>query len=119
MFVDVPVGWEIRVIELSDVIRELRVELDRARVAAQGEDLLFELGPIELEVTVGLEAEGGAGAKVRFWVIELGGDVRATSASTQRVRLTLHPTTGGGAVPGGGQRMMSPYVSGRQAEGER
>jgi hypothetical protein len=104
-------------IELAEVIRQLRLELDRARSAAEGEDLRFELGPIELEVMVGLEATGGAGAKVRFWVVELGGDAHATSASTQRINLTLHPTAGG--APGAQGSMVSAYVSGTEVPGER
>jgi hypothetical protein len=104
-------------IELADVIRQLRVELDRARTAGEGEDLRFELGPIEMEVSVELQAEGGGGAKVRFWVVEVGGDARATSASTQRVKLTLHPTTGPGTTAHGAVRR--PYVSGSDDEGER
>lgn len=106
-------------IELAEVIRQLRLELDRARSAAEGEDLRFELGPIELEVTVGLEATGGAEAKVRFWVVELGGDAHATSASTQRINLTLHPTAGGGGSPEAKGSRVSAYVSGAEVPGER
>ncbi len=82
-------------IELAEVIQELRSELQRARVAAADEELRLELGPIELEVAVGLERVGGAEAKVRFWVVELGGDARATASSTQRIRLTLRPVLAG------------------------
>jgi hypothetical protein len=106
-------------IELAEVIRQLRLELDRARGAAEGEDLRFELGPIDLEVTVGLEAVGGAEGKVRFWVVELGGDARATSTSTQRIKLTLHPTVSTGSAPRGGDRRLSAYVSGGEAADER
>jgi hypothetical protein len=98
-------------IELAEVVRELRGELDRARAAAGDEELRFELGPIELEVTVGLVREGGAGAKVRFWVVELGGDARATATSTQRVKLTLQPTLADAAA--------RPYVSGEEKRRER
>lgn len=42
--------------------------------AGEGEPLRFELGPVELEAAVAVEKGGGANAKVRFWVIELGGD---------------------------------------------
>ena len=106
-------------IELAEVVRQLRLELDRARAVAEGEDLRFELGPIELEVTVGLEAVGGAKVKVRFWVVELGGDARATSTSTQRIKLTLHPTAGDSTAPGDGGRRVSAYVSGDEVADER
>lgn len=63
-------------IELSDVIGELRRELQQAMYTGEGEPLRFELGPVELEATVAVEKGGGGGAKVRFWVIELGGTPR-------------------------------------------
>jgi Trypsin-co-occurring domain 2 len=78
-------------IELSDVIGELRRELQQAMYAGEGEPLRFELGPVELEATVAVEKGGGGGAKVRFWVIELGGDAKASQASTQRIKLALQP----------------------------
>ena len=106
-------------IELAEVVRQLRVELDHARAAAADEDLRFELGPIELEVTVGLEVVGGAEAKVRFWVVEIGGDARATSTSTQRIKLTLLPTVNDNAPATGSDRRLSAYVSGGEAPGER
>lgn len=78
-------------IELSDVIASLRTELDTARRAGAGQDLRFELGPVELEVSVALTKEAGADAKVKFWVVELGGSGKAASTSTQRIKLTLQP----------------------------
>jgi Trypsin-co-occurring domain 2 len=104
-------------IELAEVIGDLRSELDRARVGGAGEELRFELGPVELEVTVGLTREGGGGAKVRFWVVELGGDARVGAANTQRIKLTLQPTLPAAAVPEG--RRTSAYVSGDETAGER
>jgi Trypsin-co-occurring domain 2 len=103
-------------IELAEVIRQLRMELDRAREAAADEVLQFELGPVELEVLVALEAAAGAGAKIRFWVVEVGGDAQATSTSTQRIKLTLHPTVGDS---GGSGQQLSAFVSGSQVPGER
>jgi len=54
------------------VIRDLRDELERAIAAGEGEQLRFELGPIELEATVAVERSDGASGKVRFWVAEGG-----------------------------------------------
>jgi hypothetical protein len=105
-------------IELAEVICQLRAELDRARAAAADEALRFELGPIELEVAVALEAVGGVEAKVRFWVVEIGTDAQATSTSTQRIKLTLHPSVTDGAPPGSGGQ-LSAFVSGREVPGER
>lgn len=97
-------------IELAEVIGELRRELQRAMDAGEGELLRFELGPVELEATVAVEKGGGGSAKVRFWVIELGGDAKATQASTQRLKLALQPRLATGA---------RPWVAGGEAPGER
>jgi hypothetical protein len=78
-------------IELNEVITELRRELQQAMRAGEDEPLRFELGPVELEATVAVEKGGGGGAKVRFWVIELGGDAKASQSSTQRIKLALQP----------------------------
>jgi hypothetical protein len=98
-------------IELSDVIRDLRSELAAAVAAAPGDGLRFELGPIELEVSVALEKTAGATAKVRFWVADLGGNGAVTKSSTQTVKLTLQPHVDGSGRP--------PYVSGIEVTGER
>lgn len=98
-------------IELAEVISELRRELDQAINAGHGERLRFELGPVELEATIGVDRQGGAGAKVRFWVIDLNGDKRASSSSTQRIKLTLQPRLAGSDT--------APQVSGAQVPGER
>lgn len=87
-------------IELASVIRDLREELERAIAVADGEVLRFELGPIELEVSVALERTGHAEAKVRFWVVEFGADAAVDATSTQRIKLALQPTlTGSNNLP--------------------
>jgi hypothetical protein len=97
-------------IELAEVIGELRRELQQAMHAGQGQPLRFELGPVELEATVAVEKGGGGGVKVRFWVLELGGDAKASQASTQRVKLALQPRlASGGKV----------WVQGDEVPGER
>ena len=106
-------------IELAEVIRQLRGELNRARQGAADEDLRFELGPIELEVTVELEKEGGVDAKVRFWVAELGGDARVGTTNTQRIKLTLQPTLPSSGAPAAETRRASVYVGGDEVSGER
>ncbi len=118
-------------IELADVIRDLRSELDRARSASEQEALRFGLGPVELEVTVALDREGKTGGKVRFWVVEVGAEGKVASTSTQRIKLTLHPTLGipgDGGEPGSAEvtatatpatPAVSVYVHGAAVPGER
>ncbi len=98
-------------VELAQVIGQLRQELSAAMRAGEGEDLLFELGPVELELTVAVSKEAGPNAKVRFWVIELGAEGKAGSQATQRITLTLDPRRRG--VAG------KPLISGSEQDGER
>lgn len=99
-------------VELAEVIVELRRELDKARARVDpDEKLRFELGPVELEATVVVEKTGGAGAKVHFWVIELAGDAHVAHSSTQRVKLILQPRLADSDTP--------PWVSGEEADRER
>lgn len=98
-------------VELAEVIRDLRGELERAIVAGDGEALRFELGPIELEVSVAIEVSARAGTKIRFLVMELGAQGNIDHASTQRIKLTLSPRFG----PNG----ITPMVSGSAEEQER
>jgi hypothetical protein len=97
-------------IELAEVIGELRRELQAAMNDGEGEQLRFELGPVELEATVAVEKAGGGGAKVRFWVIELGGDAKASEVSTHHVKLSLQPRLAGG---------RRVWVASDEAPGER
>jgi Trypsin-co-occurring domain 2 len=99
------------VLELAKVIRDLRAELEKAIVAADGETLLFELGPIELELSLAIEAGAHADAKVRFWVVDAGAGTSVDQTNSQRITLTLTPKLG----PDG----ASPYVSGTADERRR
>lgn len=97
-------------IELASVISGLRDELERAIVAGEGQALRFELGRIELEVAVAVERSGGAGGKVRFWVVELGAEGKKNATDTQRIKLALAPHLDGTTA--------SVYVGGQAAPGE-
>ncbi|MCX5440913.1 hypothetical protein OHB53_11580 [Streptomyces sp. NBC_00056] len=99
------------VIELSTVIQELRTELNTAIAGGAGEELRFELGPIELEVSVAITKEGGGGAKVRFWVVDADAHGKVAGATTQRIKLQLEPK-----LAATGSR---PEVSGHAVSGER
>ncbi|MFE9446483.1 trypco2 family protein [Streptomyces sp. NPDC006602] len=97
-------------VELSELIRELRAELGAAVAAAPAEGLRFELGPVEIEVSVAVDKRGGSGGKVKFWVLELGSDAAIARNSVQRVKVTL--------VPQIANSDAQPYVSGTQETAE-
>lgn len=85
-------------IELSAAVRAIRRELTEAAAQAEGEQVRFEVGPIEMEFTVELTHEAGVKGGVRAWVLSAGADARASHAATHRISVTLTPkdaTTGG------------------------
>lgn len=98
-------------VELAELIGQLRAELTTAMSDGENADLRFELGPVELELSVGVEKSMAPGAKVRFWVIEAGTDAKVASSTTQRIKLTLDPRKAG--QPG------RPYISGKAMPNER
>ncbi len=98
-------------IELSEVIRELRAELETAVAAAPTDGLRLELGPVEIEVSLGVDKSASGGAKVRFWVIEMGPEASVARSSLQRIKLTL--------VPRLGHAEARPFVAGAEVAGER
>ncbi|GHJ37988.1 trypco2 family protein [Streptomyces sp. TS71-3] len=99
-------------VELSEVIAELRAELSAAMHAGDGEELRFELGPVELELTLAVSRDAGPSAKVKFWVVEMGADAKLSTQSTQRIRLSLEPRRAGAPD----SRMM---ITGDSLPGER
>ncbi|MET7570499.1 trypco2 family protein [Streptomyces sp. NPDC005492] len=98
-------------IELSVMLRELRAELSKSMAEAADKELRFELGPIEVEVSVAITKEAGVGGKVRFWVVDADAQGKVSDATTQRIKLQLDPK-----VAATGRR---PEVSGKEVPGER
>jgi hypothetical protein len=97
-------------VELAELIGQLRAELTTAMSAGENADLRFELGPVELELSVAVEKSMAPGAKVRFWVVEAGADAKVASSTTQRIKLTLDPRRAG--------QQDRPYISGEALPNE-
>lgn len=80
---------------LSDVIRALRAEIVAGSIAAENEIVRFELGPIDVELSVVAQREGGPNGKITFGVFgmgaELGGNAKFASEQTQKIKLNLKP----------------------------
>jgi hypothetical protein len=98
-------------IELAELIENLRGELSKARQAGEGEGLRFEVAKVELELTLVVSREGTGSGKVKFWVVEVGGEAKAASAATQRMKLDLTPRVAGEPGPA--------MVAGEMEPGER
>jgi hypothetical protein len=88
-------------IDLVEVVRHLRGQLQLAMQAGADEELRFEVEDLELELQVAVtrsaDAEAGADAKMKFLVFEIGGGGKVTgslgSERIQKLKLRLKPTT--------------------------
>jgi hypothetical protein len=98
-------------LELAEVIGQLRAELVTAMAEGEGADLRFQLGSIDVELSVAVTKEVAPGAKIKFWVVEAGVDTKLSSAATQKIKLQLDPRQEG--------RPGKPLISGSSASGER
>lgn len=76
-------------IELSELISELRRQLNAAE--AVGQEDQFELGPVEIELTVSVVREDADPGRIRFWVLSEGAEEPPVNSRTQRITLTLRP----------------------------
>ena len=105
-------------VELASVIRQLRAELNEALDDAEGARLRFELGPVQVSLTVTVGREAAPGAKIRFWVVEAGSDASFSREAVQQIQLMLTPVdTKAPAGPDG--KAAAPLIEGSAMEGER
>ena len=92
---------------LSEVVKELRRELQETMAEGDGKSLRFEVENLELEMQVVVTKEAGAKAtsegRIRFWVVDAktSGEIagKYTTSQVQRLKLSLKPKTGGGGSP--------------------
>jgi NTP-dependent ternary system trypsin peptidase co-occuring protein len=105
-------------LELASVLRQLRAELNEAMDESEGERLRFELGPVELSLTVTVGREATPGAKIRFWVIEAGADAKISREAAQDIKLMLTPVDVRAPLGPDG-KPVPPLIGGRQQQGER
>lgn len=99
-------------IQLADLLKSLREEINRARLDAAGKDVRFRITSIDLELQVVVEKTNEAQSGVRFWVVSLGGKRGGTSAETQVVKLSLIAET-----DSGGPILTSDVISDPFSEG--
>jgi hypothetical protein len=76
---------------LAEAIIQLRTELDTARAAGEGEQLRFEVGPVELEFTVDVKKEGGLNTGIRWGLVSAEAKGTLASSSSHRMKLVLQP----------------------------
>ena len=76
-------------IGLVEAIDALRSELAAAVEKAQGQEIQFPIGSVQLEFQVGVTWDTEAKAGVKFWVLELGASGSYANESVQKVTLNL------------------------------
>jgi len=78
-------------IELAEMIKSLRSELEKAQAEGDGKDVRFLVGDVDLELQVGLSQKGGVGGKVDFWVYSAEASGELAKQTTQTIKLKLIP----------------------------
>lgn len=77
-------------VRLAEWIQALRQEVQAAEQSA-GNDPVFLMGPLEVEIDVCTTREATGRAGLHFWVVDGGTEGKRGASATQRVRVTLTP----------------------------
>jgi hypothetical protein len=81
---------------LAESIGSLRRELAQAIAAGADEDLRFEVGEIQLQLTVTAERSREGSGGIKFWVVNASGGVGASDATSHTITIPLTPRPKGG-----------------------
>jgi hypothetical protein len=79
------------VVSLSAAIGALRDELTSAWWDGLNQVVRFKPAPVELTLQVAVTSAAKGSAGVKWWLIELGGELSRQSVVTQTVKVTLEP----------------------------
>src|SRR5258708_36766836 len=77
--------------QLGDAISAIRAELQQAEHDGREQPLKLRTGPVELEFTVAVRAEGKGKAKVFVLPWALEAEAGRSRERTHRIKLTPHP----------------------------
>lgn len=78
-------------IELSELLRTVRLQISDAMQEADGRSLQFELEKVELELTVEVEKKGEGSAGINIWVVSIGAKGEYTSSTSHTFKFTMKP----------------------------
>jgi hypothetical protein len=83
-------------VRLADAIKELRVEISRARQEGQGQDVRFRAKSIEVELSIDFEMSGEGSAGVPKWIpfvdVSVKGSAKRSSAHKIVIKLEIDET---------------------------
>jgi hypothetical protein len=100
-------------IELADAVAAVRDELLEAAARGGDPDVVFKVGPVELEFAVELRAEATARAGFKAWVVSAEVEASAARGRTHRVKVTLTPQQ-----PDGGDLLVHGSASRPRGPGD-
>jgi hypothetical protein len=78
-------------IGLKDAIEALRIELSESILSAEGKEVRFEVGQIEMEFQVSVEQTTEGKAGIKFWVVELSGGGSDKTSNIHKIKIPLKP----------------------------
>lgn len=78
-------------IELSDLLRTVRLQISDAMQEADGRSIQFELEKVELELKVEVAKKGEACTGINIWVVSLGAKGEYTSSTSHTFKFTMKP----------------------------
>ena len=76
---------------LSAALEGLREELESAWEKGAGKAVRFRVGEVTLTLEAVARRDAKSGGKIRWWLVEAGGDITAGKETTQTLVLTLTP----------------------------
>ncbi|MFD5918200.1 trypco2 family protein [Kitasatospora sp. NPDC058201] len=102
-------------IPLVDAVAAVRDELLEAVARGAGQDVVFAVGPVEMEFEVELRADARAKAGFRLWAVGAETEAGVSRGRTHRVSFTLTPRAAHGGdllVSGSADRPDGPGHTG-------
>ncbi|MGK7886309.1 MAG: trypco2 family protein [Crocosphaera sp.] len=82
---------DINKIGLKETLEALRVELSESILVAEGKQIRFEVGEIDLEFQIVVEKSQEGKGQAKFWVVEMGGGITDTNAMVHKMKISFKP----------------------------
>lgn len=78
-------------VTISEAIRHLRGELEKAQNEASGVGLRFRAKNVEVELSMVFKTEAEVGVGVKAWFLDLSGKTKGGEETGHKIKLTLEP----------------------------
>jgi hypothetical protein len=102
-------------LELKDVVRKLREDLQAAAEEGQGKAIKFKLESIDLELKVAAKDVGEVNGGIKFYIFNAGSSGKSENEQSLTLKLKMTPQTPqGGTVQVAAESDDRPQVPGRR-----